>query len=75
MGEYKGHTLVYGRKIGFGCYGPPPGMQRGARVFELISNGNHIETNTWIRLADGRKVQKQSPGTILPQVKCHCDDC
>jgi len=28
--------VVYGRKTGFGGYGPPPEFTRGARVIELL---------------------------------------
>ena len=33
-GNYNGITLCYGRKSGYGSYGPKY-MQRGARVFEF----------------------------------------
>ena len=34
-GFYQGVELVYGRKTGYGCYGPPEGVQRGARVIKM----------------------------------------
>lgn len=34
-GEYYGIELYYGRKTGYGGYGPPPGMQRGARILDF----------------------------------------
>lgn len=40
-GNYYGIDLVYGRKTGYGCYGPPPGMQRGARVIILKEEGGY----------------------------------
>ena len=33
-GTYQGMKLAYGRKTGFGCYGPDF-FKRGARVFEV----------------------------------------
>ena len=54
-GQVDGIWLAYGRKTGFGCYGPD-GMQRGARVFKVsvgdkIDNGYKVETH--IRQEDG----------------------
>jgi hypothetical protein len=37
-GVYEGVRLMYGRKSGYGGYGPPPGWLRGARVIELHEN-------------------------------------
>jgi pre-mRNA-splicing factor SYF1 len=37
-GDYYNVTLAYGRKTGYGGYGPPPGWLRGARVLELTEN-------------------------------------
>jgi hypothetical protein len=34
-GDYNGIGLYFGRKTGFGGYGPPWYMQRGARVLEF----------------------------------------
>ena len=31
--------LQYGRKTGYGCYGPPPDMIRGGTVITLKSDG------------------------------------
>ena len=44
-GEYDTLTLNYGRKTGFGSYGPDF-TDRGARVFEIDLNGT---VKTWIR--------------------------
>ena len=48
---------MYGRKTGYGCYGPPEGMQRGVRIFELNLNANKMNTTTWLRLENGRKLE------------------
>lgn len=45
-GEYDGINLAYGRKTGYGCYGPE-GMLKGARVFKVTQNPYKIET--WVR--------------------------
>jgi hypothetical protein len=34
-GDYYGISLYYGRKTGYGSYGPFPGDQRGARILEF----------------------------------------
>mmetsp|Transcript_32752 Transcript_32752/g.31980 ORF Transcript_32752/g.31980 Transcript_32752/m.31980 type:complete len:113 (+) Transcript_32752:333-671(+) len=49
-GIYKGIHLAYGRKTGFGSYGPSETKQ-GGRVFEII--GDPYEITTWIRDEDG----------------------
>jgi pre-mRNA-splicing factor SYF1 len=37
-GDYYGISLYYGRKTGYGGYGPPSGMLRGTRVLEFTYN-------------------------------------
>lgn len=61
-GDYNGVTLAYGRKTGHGGYGPPVGMQRGARVIELTetTDGSSWNLSTWIRQEDGQKVIQES---------------
>jgi len=57
-------TLAYGRKTGYGGYGPPPGWLRGARVIEITENP--FTMTHWIRQEDGTKVDVQVthyPGT------------
>jgi len=49
-GDYYGIYLGYGRKTGYGSYGPPWGWKHGARVIELSENSTEI--NTWLRLED-----------------------
>jgi len=56
-GVYHNITLAYGRKTGYGAYGPPPGWLRGARVIELSQNPFRI--TSWIRQEDGTLVLDQ----------------
>ena len=58
-GKYHGITIGYGRKTGFGGYGPKVGMQRGSRVFELDCSSKTGEYLSWIRENDGTKVTEQ----------------
>ena len=44
-GDYNGINLGFGRKTGHGGYGPDV-FQRGARIFEVQTNGT---INTWVR--------------------------
>jgi hypothetical protein len=53
-GTYGGVGLSFGRKSGFGSFGPKF-MKRGARVFDLkfdMDSGS-MEIDTWIREEDG----------------------
>jgi len=52
-GLYHNITLGYGRKTGFGGYGPPANMQRGARVIQFSCDPNNFQWQTWIRQDDG----------------------
>ena len=53
-GTYNGINLSYGRKSGFGSYGPKF-MKRGARIFDLSINryDGSMNIDTWIRQQDG----------------------
>jgi len=44
-GVYGGVRLMYGRKSGYGGYGPPPGWLRGARVIEIHENPFKVLTS------------------------------
>ncbi len=44
-GVYGGVRLMYGRKSGYGGYGPPPGWLRGARVIEIHENPFKVQTS------------------------------
>lgn len=57
IGDYHGINLGYGRKTGYGCYGPPLGWKHGARVLEITQN--QFGAETWLRLEDGSvEIQK-----------------
>jgi len=47
-GNYNGIMLSYGRKSGYGSYGPKF-LLRGARVFEISQDDFTITIDTWIR--------------------------
>jgi len=70
IGDYHGISLGFGRKTGYGCYGPPWGWQHGARVLEITEN-NREATNTWLRLEDGTvEVQRQNPISMRKFLGC-----
>lgn len=45
-GELEGVELVYGRKTGFGCYGPPLGRMRGGRGIYLKLSAEGVASYT-----------------------------
>lgn len=51
FGLYNGITMGYGRKTGYGCYGPTFPMTQGARVFEITKEPFSIKT--WVREESG----------------------
>jgi hypothetical protein len=55
-GAYQGINLAFGRKTGYGGYGPD-GFPRGARVFEVTLEPYGVET--WVR-EDGGNVHKET---------------
>jgi len=57
FGDYYNITLAYGRKTGYGGYGPPPGWLRGARIIHMKQDPFKI--TTWIRQEDGTAVYVQ----------------
>jgi len=57
FGEFENITLAYGRKTGYGGYGPPKDWLRGARILEIQEEPFAIQT--WLRLQDGSIVEKQ----------------
>jgi len=72
FGNYEGINLGYGRKTGYGCYGPSFPMTRGARVFEITKEPWSIET--WVREESG-EVRKEVTSqhrrvTTFPQTEC-----
>jgi len=62
-GEYDGIKLSYGRKSGYGSYGPKY-LQRGARVFEL--NESPFLIDSWIREEDLNVVRYSEPVSPSP---------
>jgi len=69
IGDYHGITLGFGRKTGYGCYGPPWGWKHGARVLEISQN--EYGARTWLRLEDGSiEIQKQNPVSIRKFLGC-----
>jgi hypothetical protein len=68
IGDFNGITLAYGRKSGYGGYGPPHGWLRGARVIELTEGSTTV--NTWIRQEDGSKVIQRDSTTRSKQSVC-----
>eukprot|EP00347_Sterkiella_histriomuscorum_P007757 403347672 len=58
MGMYQNIWLAYGRKTGYGSYGPE-NMQHGVRVYEITYNPYKVDT--WIRQEDGTKMSYNMP--------------
>lgn len=52
-------TLSYGRKSGYGSYGPPEGVQPGAKILQLYLNEKMDKIDRWMTYIlneDGTKV-------------------
>ncbi|KAM9988696.1 hypothetical protein ACTFIY_004739 [Dictyostelium cf. discoideum] len=71
IGEYNGVQLGYGRKSGYGGYGPPTGWKHGARVLEITANPFSI--STYLRFDDGST--EITPSSHLPQAKEQYNTC
>ena len=57
-GDYNGVALHYGRKTGFGGYGPKFFQKRGARILEFSqSDDDQISMKSWIREENGNTVE------------------
>ena len=70
-GDYYGVSLCYGRKTGYGSYGPPDGMQRGARILEFSLRDDTIKFDSWIRQEDGSlDFQTESHQSNVTQPQC-----
>merc|ERR1740130_2487913 len=74
--------MMYGRKSGFGSYGPPKEWgsfpsKDGARVIQLRRNATSGELSvaTWIRLMDGTVLTETQEGPHTPgsrkQLRCN----
>lgn len=60
-------NLYYGRKTGYGCYGPVS-VQHGSRMIRL--NQRTYSYDTWIRNEDGTKTNYVDPSEAAPQDTC-----
>ena len=80
VNDYEGLKIGYGRKTGYGCYGPPPGqcliievmysMQRGGRVFKFKEE----EFDMWTYIINEdltRDYQVKCEPQIPAQEKCN----
>jgi len=68
-GKYLGVKLYYGRKTGYGGYGPRPYMTQGARIFEVNLTNYFVES--WIREENGNVlVQEKMQGDLFLQTVC-----
>jgi hypothetical protein len=54
-GNYYGIDLHYGRKTGYGSYGPPDGVLKGATVynFKYDISSDTLTYERWTRQEDG----------------------
>ena len=70
-GSYQGINLAYGRKTGYGSYGPS-NITHGARVFEVTKDPYSIET--WVRQEDGTisKESQSKPRDPTSKVQTMC---
>jgi hypothetical protein len=67
--SYQGIYMYYGRKSGYGGYGPPVGWQRGSRV-SLLKEGTRGLAEAWIRQEDGSKMVLSDCARIGSQSTC-----
>eukprot|EP00892_Ulva_mutabilis_P003758 jgi/Ulvmu1/1754/UM117_0031.1 len=58
VAHWNGTRLAYGRKSGYGSYGPPAGYLKGARVIVLREGEPADASETYLRLEDGSKFQQ-----------------
>jgi hypothetical protein len=69
IGDYHGIALGFGRKTGYGCYGPPFGWKHGARVLEIEQH--KFGAHTWLRLEDGGvEIQKLNDASMRKFLGC-----
>lgn len=61
-GSYNGIDLIYGRKTGYGNYGPSPGVLHGARVILVKEDGSY---STYIRQEDGTIETRNTTNRIV----------
>eukprot|EP00873_Tetraselmis_striata_P012160 jgi/Tetstr1/432424/TSEL_000187.t1 len=71
---YDGITYAYGQKTGYGSYGPPQGVLRGARVLRLTERDDGVVgVETWIRLEDGSREDQAPAAHSLRGFQLMCD--
>ncbi|KAL4420875.1 hypothetical protein ABPG77_002834 [Micractinium sp. CCAP 211/92] len=66
-GTLGGVRLAYGRKTGYGNYGPAAGA-KGARIIRLRQGQSAALSTTWIRTEDGQRLDQDSM-LVLPEAK------
>lgn len=70
-GVLEGVRLGFGRKAGYGGYGPPEGWLRGSRVIELKIGEHGSLSSTWIAQEDGTLLSQ----TESTQEKVYQEEC
>eukprot|EP00887_Chlorella_sp_A99_P005029 scaffold4.g5029.t1 len=74
IGELGGVRLAFGRKTGYGSYGPPKGWLRGGRVIQLAHGEPTANSSTWIRQEDGSKAW-QAPSDVREKRRRRQREC
>lgn len=72
-GIYNGIMLAYGRKTGYGGYGPPLGWKRGARILQLTESP--FALTHWIREQDGDVVPSSAQPVHPPTPTSNWTHC
>ncbi len=67
--SYKGIWLYYGRKSGWGGYGPPDGWMRGSRI-GVLKEGQRGLAQSWIRQDDGSRMDQAACSKFSKQPSC-----
>ncbi|KAL2913598.1 hypothetical protein HK105_206900 [Polyrhizophydium stewartii] len=70
-GSIGGVAFLYGKKTGYGSYGPARGVPHGGRMLKLTAFDRTFET--WIRTEDGA-VDAQIDSARARTRQLHCDD-
>jgi len=75
-GFYEGVEFVYGRKTGYGSYGPPDGVQKGGRVIEIelnLEKSNEASYSHYIIQEDLTIIENPKPAKRATKQQ-KCDD-
>lgn len=72
-GVYDGILLAYGRKTGYGGYGPPEGWLRGSRILQLSESP--FSLTHWIREENGDMVPSTSQPISPPPTASNWTTC